>query len=379
MPRVFIATLTVAAVLGMTAGVAEATPVGLTVPTATAEPGATSGDVFAVTDRLAGQVAATLADRAARNRTASATASGPADLLTLESGTELGQASRDANLAVLKAKGLPATGGSLLRVRLANPEARAALSQGEVPLVAAAPSDDEPTAITAYDPLGGKVTLDPAKAPQRPVLIVDVDVTKALPLGLQVMRDTLAAGGIKAMKPVAALAETSAATTAAADGYWATKVNTVQVADLKEPWFKGNAEIYSIVGGFGLDSKPTVNIVQMPYLDKPAVTYSPNQLLVHFSAYKYNLADIVMMEDDGDTNYLQLAQAIVTILLTIVDGGTYAPLVNAILSAMPASWWVDDPDYVDSWYTLSTTSRGRLNGASANGWLNVSPYWVAAL
>lgn len=70
---------------------------------------------------------------------------------------------------------------------------------------------------------------------------------------------------------------------------------------------------------------------------------------MHFSAYKYNLADFVMMEDDGDTNYRELAVAIATALLTIVDGGAYIPLVNAILNAIPALWWTEDPDYVDSW------------------------------
>ena len=72
-------------------------------------------------------------------------------------------------------------------------------------------------------------------------------------------------------------------------------------------------------------------------------------------------------------------QAIASALLTIVDQGAYVPLVNAILAAIPTSWWTDDPDYVDSWYTLSTTSSGRLNGAAGNGWMDVSPYHVQPL
>ena len=118
----------------------------------------------------------------------------------------------------------------------------------------------------------------------------------------------------------------------------------------------------------------------MPYLDKAATTYYPNQLLVHFKAYKWNLADVVMMEDDGDTNYKSLAIALVTALLTVIDGGAaFTPLVTAIIDAMPNKWWTDDPDYVDSWYTLSTKSTGRLNGAAGNAWMTVQPYWVAAL
>jgi hypothetical protein len=100
----------------------------------------------------------------------------------------------------------------------------------------------------------------------------------------------------------------------------------------------------------------------------------------HFnSRYKYNLADVVMWEDDGDTNYSALAKAIADALLVLTDLGAYVPLVNAIIDAMPASWWTDDPDYTESWYTLSTNSSGRLNGASANGWMDVQPYWVPEL
>ncbi|TDV56588.1 Protein of unknown function (DUF3103) [Actinophytocola oryzae] len=57
----------------------------------------------------------------------------------------------------------------------------------------------------------------------------------------------------------------------------------------------------------------------------------------------------------------------------------YVPIVDAVLGALPSSWWTDDPDYVDSGYTLSTTSTGRVNGAAANGWLDLAPYWVEQL
>lgn len=326
-----------------------------------------AGPVSSITDGLARQLANSFADQATKDRAVSTAAAGPVDLMTLEPGSSLAGTIRTANQAVLTAKGLPATVGSLLRLRLAHPDMRAALARGEAPLVAATPTDDTATSVIGYDRRGGQVLLDAARVPQRPVLLVEVDVAKALPMGLQVMRDTLAAQGV------------GSATATATGGYWATKVNAVRLSDDKEPWLKGGAEIYNIVGGFGLDGKVKIDIVQMPYLDYDNQTYYPNQLLVHFSAYKYNLADVVMMEDDGDTNYLQLAQAIASALLYIVDGGVYAPLVNAILAALPTSWWTDDPDYVDSWYTLATTSSGRRYGAAGNGWMDVVPYFVEQL
>ncbi len=308
----------------------------------------------AATGGLAQQVALSLATTQARQQLFAATASGPADLLAIA------PAADRANQERLATKGLPASTGSILQIRLANPG-----GTGE-PLVAEAVNDDDKTAtVVAYDTRGKAVHLSASEAPQRPVFVIEVNVAKSVQAGLEVVRRELAAHGVL--------------TQSATSGYWATKITAVRLSDDEEPWIKGAAEIFSVVGGWGLDGHATANIVQMPYLDHDGTTYYPNQLVVHYNAYKYNLADIVMMEDDGDTNYQQLAIAIVNVLLTIIDAGVYAPLVTAILNAIPASWWTDDPDYVDSWYTLATSSSGRLNGARANGWMDVAPYWVAPL
>jgi hypothetical protein len=326
----------------------------------------TSSGVSAILDSLAHRVAISLADHTVRDAITSAATAGPVDLSTV---AKLSHATKAANSAVLAAKGLPETVGSIVQARLAQPQMSAALARGEALLVAAAPSDDVPSAITSYDSRGHRVLLDPVRMPEQAVLVIEVDVAKAMPAGLDIMRKTLAAQRVTDVSSLAPLA----------GGYWATKITAIRLSNDQEPWIKGSAEIYSIVGGFGLDDKAKIDIVQMPYLDNDGTTYYPNQLLVHFSAYRYNLADVVMMEDDGDTNYLQLAQAIAAALLTLAGGGAYIPLVSAILSALPSSWWTDDPDYVESWYTLATTSSGRLNGAAANGWVDVVPYWVPAL
>jgi hypothetical protein len=348
-------------VLAVVAGVAvlpgHAAPAPPAGPAAAPPP----GSVAAITDRLAHELATN-----GGAGMLSAAAARPVSLAA-RGGTALDAAVRTANREVLAAKGLPADGTSLLRLRLAQPAMAAALRRGETPLVAAAPADDDAAAVTAYAPGGAKVRLDARKAPSRPVFVVEVDTDKALSLGMDVMRRVLDERGVgDASAPVRA-----------ADGYWATQVQSVRLGDDKEPWVKGDAEIFGIAGGFGMDGKAAVSTLTMPYLDDDGSTYYPNQLIVHFSAYKYNLADFVMMEDDGDTNYQALAIAIADALLTIVDGGAYIPLVNAILNAIPASWWTDDPDYVDSWYTLSTASSGALNGAAGNGTMTIAPYWVA--
>ena len=73
---------------------------------------------------------------------------------------------------------------------------------------------------------------------------------------------------------------------------------------------------------------------------------------------------------------LDEAKALADALLTITDQGAYVPLVDAILAAIPSSWYTNDADYVDSWYTLAQTSSGQLNGARGNGRMTVEPYFV---
>jgi hypothetical protein len=366
-PRVLrIVTLSLTAVVAAvltTAGPAPAQSAdkGVSVPDATT--------VAGITDTLAHQLASSLAADARHAGLFSAAADNAVSLTRTGTSPALSKAVDRANRAVLAAKGLPADSPAILEFRLAHPDMRAAVTRGEAPLVAAAPTDDVVTDVTAYDRDGRTVVLDATRMPKQPVFVVGVDSAKALPLGLDVFGETLAEHGIAGVRPVAG----------ATGGYWATKVQEVRLNDDMEPWIKGSAEVFGITGGFGLDGKVAVDTVTMPYLDNDGRTYYPNQLIVHFSSYKYNLADFVMMEDDGDTNYLSLALAIAGALLTIVDGGVYIPLVNAILNALPSSWWTDDPDYVDSWYTLSTASNGAFNGAAGNGRMVLTPYWVQPL
>ncbi|WP_327676268.1 DUF3103 family protein [Kitasatospora sp. NBC_00458] len=370
--------------LALGAGQAVAAPAAPPAP-ATAAPASTAR-VSAIEDEVARSLAASLADPALRERLRSATAAAPggaADLGPLAAAAQspaargLADTAAQADRRIAAAKGLGADLGPLLRVQLADPSMRAALDAGAAPLVATAVADDHARTVRAYDTAGRAHALDAATVPGRPVYLVDIDTAKTLAAGIAVLQREFAARGLDAAGPAAA--PTGQAAQAAAGGWWGTKISSVEVSDDEEPWFKGAAEMFSLVSGFGQDGKVRVDSVAMPYLQYDGTVYYPNQILVNWSNYKYNLADVVLMEDDGDTNYLALAQAVAAVLLTIADQGAYIPLVNAVLAALPASWWTDDPDYVESWYTLARTSSGRLNGARGNGWMTVEPYWVSQL
>lgn len=275
----------------------------------------------------------------------------------------------EADQRVAQAKGIGAGVGSLLQMRLAGPAGKNILDGTTIPLVAAAVSDDDtPVKVAAFDRQGRVHYLDAGQSPRQPVYVIDVDTSRAVAVGMDTVRRELSRKGLTSKMPAAADARQP--------GWWATKIKAIQVSDTQEPWFKGSADIFALVTGFGHDGKPRVDSVDMPYLNYSATMYRPNQVLVNWSSYKYNTADAVLMEDDGNTNYRALAQAIATVLLTITDQGMYIPLANAVMAAMPDSWWTDDPDYVESWYTLTKDSTGRLQGAAGNGWLEVEPHFV---
>ncbi|MFE6662811.1 DUF3103 family protein [Streptomyces sp. NPDC057697] len=344
-------------------------------------PSAPSSSVSAIEEATALALARSLADPAwskeVRRAALAADAvglGGLTDDANAPAGRKLAAGITRADRGVAAAKGLGDGAGSLLRVGLADASMRNRLASGAAPLVAAAPSDDgDRSTFTAYDSTGAAHELALDSAPDRPVYLVGIDGAKAVAQGLEVIDRTLASKGL------GRTAQAAGTGLAAASGIDTTRIDSVRVGDVKEPFFKGDAEIFTLVTGFGKDGTPRVDTVEMPYLNDEDTTYYPGQVLVNWSVYKYDMADAVMMEDDGDTNYQALAKAIAAVLLTITDQGAYIPLADALLDAVPTNWWTDDPDYVDSWYTLARTSSGLRNGAAGNGWMTVSPYHVPEL
>lgn len=357
---------------------------------------AKASSVSAATDAAARSLARSLADSAWRAELRRAVAGGKetglkalADKSRTGAATSLAVDVAAADRSVLAAKGLDRDTGGLLTVALTG-----ATGSRRAPLVAVAASDDDATTVTAYDASGRSHTLDASRTPDMPVYVVGIDGEGAVEAGLKVLERELAAAGVTTTSapttapgtsastsaPAPAPASASASASASANtGYWTSRITSVRLNDDKEPWIKGDAEIFSIVSGFGLDGKVRVDTVTHPYLNDEGTTYYPNQILVNWSQYKYNLADVVMMEDDGDTNYSALAKAIATALLTIADLGAYVPLVDPVIDALPSSFWTDDPDFVDAWYTLARETTGTRDGAAGNGRFTLDRYWVSAL
>ncbi|WP_225844787.1 DUF3103 family protein [Streptomyces sp. HPF1205] len=378
---------TVAALQGLASPSAVARPEAAPAAAAPASSAASaSSTVSRAEARTARSLAASLADPVWRAQVRSAALSGhDVDLsaLTAASTTPAGRALEAqvsaADQRIAAAKGLGKDVGSLLRLRLGTQAMAAGLRPGTVPLVAAAVTGGKASTATAYDAQGRTHTLDARTAPKQAVYVIDIDGTKAAAAGMSVINRTLQAAGLDAGTSAAPKSAATDRAAAATSGYWATKLDAVYLTDDEEPWIEGDAEIYSLVSGFGWDGKVRVDSVDMPYLDNDHHTYYPNQLVINWSNYKYDAADLVMMESDSGQNYQSLAIAIADALLYITDNGAYQPLVDAILNAIPSAWYTNDDDYVDSWYTITEQESGTIHGARGNGWMTIEPYWVAGL
>ncbi len=385
---------TVVALQGIASPAAGAatTPTAHTNAAVTAAESAGAQTISGIESHVARDFAASLADPAWRAQVRAAALSGKdvsLNTLTAHGSTAAARAlhtevlTADRRIAV--AKGLDSHIGALLSVRLGTKAMAGRLKPGTTPLVAATITGDKATSVAAYDAAGRSHTLSVHNAPTQAVYVVDIDVSKAAKAGMDVMRQTFTKAGLDASTltanaaPAAGTAAHPATAKPADGGYWATKMDTVWLSNDEEPWIEGDAEIYSLVSGFGLDGVVRVDSVDMPYLNDDHTTYNPGQLIINWMNYKYDAVDMVMMESDGSTDYKALAQSIADALLTITDNGAYQPLVDAILNAIPDSWYTNDDDYVDSWYAITEQTSGTLYGAANNGWMTVEPYWVSAL
>jgi hypothetical protein len=93
---------------------------------------------------------------------------------------------------------------------------------------------------------------------------------------------------------------------------------------------------------------------------------------------------VQLFEHDDNTNYQQLAVALSQGVTAIL--GAFAPayavigqVATAILQAMPAGWFANDDDYVDTFYTLE---KGRYYtnymGAAGNAKVSLAPYTLVS-
>jgi hypothetical protein len=285
-----------------------------------------------------------------------------------------------ANSALQQLKGLPNNTGSLLQVRLASKTMLTDWQQGESPLFAFTPAGDDSqwSEIEAFDQFGDIHYLSVDQMPTQPVFIVELDQQKVQDAGIAVMKSILSANKLSKnmVSPQNQLSNEQPLQTSV--------LKKIHLEDDKEPWISGKAEVYAIVTGIDPSrDEPILDIVDLPYLDHDQTNYSPNQVLIHWQRYRWQAVDLLLMEQDDNTNYKTLAMKLLEIseqvMASIPDlqaqGYTIIPkLTNELLKAMPDEWFTNNDDYVDVFYTLFENKEYQgYKGASSNATITLSP------
>lgn len=292
-----------------------------------------------------------------------------------------------ANKTEIQARGLEKYTDELLELRLADPSMLARWQAGQSPLFAFEPegAESEWQYIEAYDIDGNLHYLDVYDIPERPVLVVDTNNREELKAGLALMRDEFKA--LQSSEPSEKVKPAPYAMLRAAAE--PTEINTtilkkIQLKDDHEPWISGKAEIYAIVSGVSPSrDEPTIDVIEMPYLDYAEQSYPANQIMVFWDRYRWGAADIILMEQDDKTDYKQLAQTILKaasdFLATIPDKEAQTYLIipqmtSAIIALLPDDLFVNDDDFVDVFYTImEDTEYTGHSGAGNNATADFAP------
>ncbi|HEX4422457.1 MAG TPA: DUF3103 family protein [Kofleriaceae bacterium] len=283
--------------------------------------------------------------------------------------------------ALIGAAGAEAGGDAVPEVWLREP---AGGGDADQLLIAYAPAGNEHswTAIPAYTLAGERVTLDPKHAPDVPVLVIETHGKLANQQGIAQANLALQRAGLQRVAGSPQLAPHVAAAPLAAAARWTTRLDSIHLNDDEEPWISGAAEIYAIVSGVvDGDNTANVQIVDMPYLDYDGTTYTPHQILVDWSTYAYQAANILLYEKDDSTSYQSLVEALITAIGAAGSLAGYptvqaiTDIANRIIAAMPSSWFANDDDYVDAYYTIqeNVTYTGYA-GASRNATVTLTPF-----
>ncbi len=287
-----------------------------------------------------------------------------------------------ANMATLdrsvrEHKAIAGDSKDVMEVRLYKPKGHIGKIDWRNLLVAYPPSDKRTLdKVEAFDRKGVAHRLDGRVAPEFPVLVVGINQREAHRAGVALMNRHLQAAGLQGKRQLSAAPAPTLAGSIAT-----TKLDRIRLSNDQEPWISGAAEVYAVVSGIQPDqAAAALTVVDLPYLDNDGTDYSPNQILIFWSNYRYAAANVQFFEHDDNTNYQTLAVALSQGVTAIL--GAFAPayavigqVATAILQAMPAGWFSNDDDYVDSFYTLE---KGRAytgyTGVANNATVSLSPY-----
>ncbi|KQA17637.1 DUF3103 domain-containing protein [Vibrio metoecus] len=318
------------------------------------------------------------------------------ELVDVAPNSEISQQLRSADNRVRSLKGIEQYTDQLLQLRLADASMLQEWQEGQSPLFAFEPSgnDESWQYIEAFDVYGQIHQLDVYQLPDVPVFVVDNDSAIELKAGLQVMRaemQRLGQNSQLATEESSSVESSARALNRSADAdtppLSTTVLKKIRLQDDKEPWISGRAEIYALVTGVDPSrDAPTIDLIDMPYLDYDQQDYFPNQVVIHWARYRWGAADMILMEQDDGTDYKELAKQLVKVAEEVlklipdpeVQGyAIIAQITGKIIEAIPDGLLVNDDDFVDVFYTLmQDTSYTDHPGANANAVATFEPLTI---
>ncbi|OXX65623.1 hypothetical protein B9J82_02430 [Vibrio sp. V10_P2A27P122] len=299
-----------------------------------------------------------------------------------------------ADAQIRSMKGIEDFTEQLLQLRIADASMIKEWQEGQSPLFAFEPKGNDASwqYIEAFDVYGQVHQLDVYQMPDVPVFVVDSNSEVELRAGLQAMRAQMNALGQSTTLTTVESGSVAAQAMARSSDNSAEPISTtvlkkIRLADDKEPWISGAAEIYAIVTGINPSrDEPTIDLVEMPYLDYDKQDYFPNQVMIQWSRYRWGAADLILMEQDDGTDYKELAKLLVKVaeevlkLIPDPEVQAYAiipQITGKIIDAIPDGLLVNDDDYVDVFYTLmQDTSYVDHPGASGNAVATFEPLTI---
>ncbi len=209
-------------------------------------------------------------------------------------------------------------------------------------------SSPPPAAVEAYDRLGRRQLLDPARPPGVPVLLAGIDRRAAVRAGIQRVNRGLAAAGWAAPAPLPPAVPVAC-----------TKLTGIRLARSQESWWEAGLEIYALVSGIDpAQTRPAIRLVNLPYLQHSATDYYPNQVLLFWSDYRFSAANIQFWQHGDGIDYKAVLDAVLKgagaamAASGLVTLAWLPALADAIVQAMPSSWLIDPDTLVDTFYTL---------------------------
>lgn len=242
--------------------------------------------------------------------------------------------------------GIEGASRGVLELRVIRPPGNRPLDWDHALVLVRPASTRNPGSLDAYRLDGLPQHLDATRPPEGPVLVLEADAREVVRAGIEVVNEGLESAGVAGMPvPEGEIP--------------CLRLASIQLPGRKPAWWEDELEVYALASGIdpGRD-QPSLRLVRMPYLQERGTVYHPGQVVLFWSDFRYRAANLQIWEHDGGFNYKDLLAALLKGVGQVLSMAgfpefSFIPkLAEAIVDAMPSTWWQDKDTLLDTFYTL---------------------------